>query len=83
MTGAPRHGGDWVALRRKASTSTAASWPGILPGKAAAIVDKVRPYSFLLFLAIVMTPVLDYLLVVPFTATFLIMQACLGALGLA
>ncbi len=43
------------------------SWifAGLLPQRLREILEKVRPFSYILFLLLVITPVLDYFLVIP------------------
>lgn len=59
------------------------SWifSGLLPQGARNLFEKIRPYSFLFFLLIVMTPALDFFLVIPVGLAWGLLYLCFLAMG--
>jgi Zn-dependent protease len=61
------------------------SWilAGLLPDSLGVFFDKVRPFSFILFFLLIMTPVVDYFLSVPIGVAYLGLDLLVSALGFA
>ena len=59
------------------------SWifSGLLPQGARNLFEKIRPYSFLIFLLIVMTPALDVFLAIPVGLAWGLLYLCFLAMG--
>jgi Zn-dependent protease len=59
------------------------SWilSGILPESAAGFFEKLRPYGFILFLALVFTPLLDVFLAIPLGFAYVLLLGAFAALG--
>jgi len=59
------------------------SWilAGLLPEGARSVFDRVRPYSFLLVLALVATPALDVVLGIPVGVAWGLLGVCVEAMG--
>lgn len=61
------------------------SWilSGLLSGKAGILFEKVRPYSFIIFLVIVLSPILDIFLAIPVSLAWGLLHLCVMAMGFA
>ncbi|MFC1499028.1 site-2 protease family protein [Verrucomicrobiota bacterium] len=59
------------------------SWilSGFLSERSRVVFEKIRPFSFIIFLAIVMTPALDFLLIIPVGLAWWLMYFCFSAMG--
>lgn len=61
------------------------SWilSGLLPERAGILFEKLRPYSFIIFLLIVFSPVLDIFLAIPVSLAWGLLHLCVMAMGFA
>jgi Zn-dependent protease len=55
---------------------------GILPDKGRQLLERVQKYSFVIIIALMMTPVLDYVLAIPVIASWSALAMVFAALGL-